>query len=161
MEYEENYDELTTDDLQNNLFLALLDAGYTGTQAEMLAEKRYSGAYSTQEAEASIYPIRKLIALHRLPEQFHGLSDKQKDKFLWELGFDTKLYKYQVRLDWMRDSEDSPKQQYGEFIVCTERVDKGWTVGNPHASIEARYFYDQEEMRDIISCRGKAVRKKV
>lgn len=155
--------ELTPEQQAYDLFLILVGNGYEGKEAEELAFKRYLGEYKNQGENHDKYPIRKLFRLDELPEGFYDKSDKEKREILFFLGLDVEMFAYEHRLEWCRIPESNTSTEFLELVCGSERRDEGWTKkvidGRNVASIEARMFYQQEELRDIRSCRGKASRK--
>lgn len=156
---------LSNEDLAHALFTVLMENGYEASQALELAHKRHLGEYKDQGDNVSCYDIRKTIALRELGQEFLELTRTQQDSFLWELGFNTKFANTERRLEWARSPEGSPKQEFLEIIVGSERLDKAYTTkvvnGVNVASWEARTFFDQEVLREIVGARGKACRKKM
>ena len=155
----------TPEDMAYELMLNLMGQGYTGREAQELSHKRHLGEYKSQEDNHNEYPIRKVLRLDSLPEGFIDWNDGEKKEALYFLGFDIYEFSYEHRLEWCRLPDSNIKTEFMEIVVGAERRDEEWTLkvvdGRSVASDEARYFYMQEELRDIRGCRGKASRKTV
>jgi hypothetical protein len=154
-------------DIQGKLLDELLEADYTAEEAVALITslgELPEGAMTVSEASTAEFDIRKYINVKDLPKNFFKWSKQEQCNQLWQIGFNTKKFVHQVVVGWFRDPPNNPMPVYGCFLIGSERVDKAYTnmviEGCNVASEESRYFYLQEELREIRGARGKPKKTK-
>lgn len=130
------------------LYEYLLEVGYTEAEAIVaLLQKSLSqdvelsldntdGGYKPCTGLRIQYPVSELRAA--IPN-WDNLSDKQKDKTLSQLGFDTQHYNVYSTMGLYRDKNND--LHYGEILYSQERTDWLWTGkrvnGKKVASVDA------------------------
>ena len=124
----------------------LVGHGVGAKEAIDLTEYKMSVSDEVDEFVKMI-PIDKSVSLDFLKENanWDNISAKEQDKILWDMGFNTKRYKYVIDVSCMREGG---KVKCGKVLLGAERLDKQWLTqvinGHHTASIEARYFNDQD-----------------
>jgi len=110
------------------------------------------------------YDIRKIFPVSELPKEFLRWDKKTQEDFLWEAGLNTKTFGFSICVGEFIWPDYYGKKEFNLYVSSSERVDVEYTSevieGRNIASVESRFYYMQEELRDIQGARGKPHRKK-
>lgn len=128
-----------------SFFDYLMESGMSAKEAIELTNFKEMVAEEVKSLEDKI-TLGKMIPIKYLTD-WENLDAKAKDRLLWEMGLDTKKYQW---LEDVRCYTENSKRVCGKVVYGQERTDKDWTrktINGVHvASLESRYFYDQDEL---------------
>lgn len=134
-----------------SFFEFLIDNGTPEDEAVQLTE--YKACVSSYvSALAKTVKLGKIVPLHALDKSFELMNKKEKDKYLYNIGFDTKQYTWLIDVScytW------NGKRECGKVIYGCERSDKVWRTtivnGISVATIESRYIKDMDTLYTMKS----------
>lgn len=131
-----------------DFFHYLKENGFTGSAAEAANLAEYKITHKEEvDAFKKLVQIGKTIPLEYL-EGFFRLKDKEKKDLLWELGLNTRGFKWVLDVQCYVSGE---KRMCGYVVYGQERTDKEWLTivinGRNVASDEARFYKDRDTLQ--------------